>query len=51
MEVPFKKVSAFPDYTIGFIQIVHEKSCLDKSVGQSDNGLERGFVKHKLNSV
>ena len=27
----------------------HEKWCLDKSVGQTENGLERGFVKHELN--
>ena len=26
-----------------------EKWCLDKSVGQTENGLERGFVKHELN--
>ena len=33
-----------------FIQIVHERWCLDESVGQTENGLERGFVKHGLNS-
>ena len=27
----------------------HEKWCLDKSVGQTENGLESGFVKHELN--
>ena len=27
----------------------HEKWCLDKRVGQTENGLERGFVKHKPN--
>ena len=27
----------------------HEKWRLDKSVGQTENGLVRGFVKHELN--
>ena len=25
--------------------------CLDKSVGETENGLDFGFVKHRLNSV
>ena len=32
-------------------ETVHDKWCLDKSVGQTENNLERGFVKHCLNSV
>ena len=46
-----KKISAFPVYTIYFLEIFHEKWCLDKNVEQTENGLERGFVKHGLNSV
>ena len=34
-----------------FIKIAHDKWCLDKSVGQSENGMEHGFVKHRLKSV
>ena len=30
---------------------VHNKWCLDKTIGQIENGLERGFVKHWLNYV
>ena len=33
-----------------FIDIVHHKWSLDKNVGQTENDLERGFVKHGLNS-
>ena len=33
------------------MEIVHDKWCLHKSVGQTENGLERGFVNHVLNSV
>ena len=32
------------------MESVHDKWCLDKSLGQTD-GLERDFVKHGLNSV
>ena len=44
-----KKTNAFPVYAIGFIEIAHEKLCLDKSTGKTGNGLEHVFVKHKLN--
>ena len=37
-------MSAFPVYTICFIEIVH-----DKCIGQTENSLERSFVKHGLN--
>ena len=40
------KTNAFLVYVIGFNETVHEKWCLEKSVRQSENGLERGFVKH-----
>ena len=46
-----KKISAFPVYAIYFFEIVNEKWCSDKSIGQTENGLERGFVKHGLNLV
>ena len=36
---------------ICFIQIVHEKWCFHKSVRQTENGSERGFVKHRLNCL
>ena len=46
-----RKKNAFPVYAIGFIEIAHDKLCLDKSTGQTENGLEYVFVKHRLNSV
>ena len=42
----FKRTNAFLGYTICFHEIVHDKWCLHKSVRQTENGLERGFVKH-----
>ena len=33
-------------YTICFNKAVHYKWCLDKSVRQPENDLERGFAKH-----
>ena len=47
----FKKANAFLVYTICFNDSVHDKWCLDKSVEQTESDLERGFVKHWLNSV
>ena len=47
----FKKINAFLVYSICFNETVHDKWCLDKSVGQTENGFEHGFVKHRLNSV
>ena len=44
-------VSTFLVYVLYFRETVHEKRWLDKSVGQSENVLEHGFVKHSLNSV
>ena len=38
-------------YAIYFFEIVNVKRCSDKSIGQTENGLERGFVKHGLNLV
>ena len=46
-----KKISAFPVDEICFREIVHDKLCLDKSVEQIENGLERGFAKPWLNCV
>ena len=46
-----KKVSAFPVYAIYFFEIVNAKWCSDKSIEQTENGLESGFVKHGLNLV
>ena len=36
------KISGFAVYAICFIEIVHGKWRLDKSIGQTKNGLERG---------
>lgn len=39
-------------YTMCFIETVHDKECMDKSVEQTEHDLERaGFVKNWLNSV
>ena len=44
------KISAFPVYAICFIEVVHDKWCLDKSVEQTENAwLKRGIVKRGLN--
>ena len=34
-----------------FHETVHHKRCIHKNVGQTENGLELGFIKHWLNSV
>ena len=34
-----------------FIKLFTINGVTDKSVGQTKQGLERGFVKHRLNSV
>ena len=47
----FKKRNDFQVYAICFHETVYDKECLDKSVEQTENGLERSFVKHLLNSV
>ena len=39
----YKKRNAFLVYFICFGETVHHKWCLHKSVGQTENGLERGF--------
>ena len=51
LESYFKKITPFPVFGICFIEILHDKWCSDKSVGQTENGLEGGFVIHGLNSV
>ena len=46
------KRSAFPVYAICFIEVVHDKWCLVKSVEQSENAwLKRGIVKRGLNPL
>ena len=40
----FKKTIAFLVYAIRFHVTVHNNRCLHKSVRQTENGLERGFV-------
>ena len=47
----FKKVTAFLVYAICFHKTVHDKWCLHESVLEAENDVERGFVKHLLNSV
>ena len=44
----FKNTNGLLVYSICFHQTVHNKSRLHKSVPQTENGLERGFVKHWL---
>ena len=39
------------DYSICFHETGHNKWCLHKNVRQTENGLQRGFVKHWLNPV
>ena len=41
----------FQSSMLCFIKIAHDKWCLDKSVGQTENGMEHSFVKHRLKSV
>ena len=47
----FKKIGAFPVYTICFNENVNDKWSSDEKIGQTENGLERGFVKRWLKSV
>ena len=47
----FEKINAFLVCTICFYETVHYKLSLDKSFRQTENDLERSFVKHWLNSV
>ena len=48
----FKKILAFLVYSICFHETVHGKcGRLDKSTGQNENVLERGFVKLCLKSL
>ena len=47
----FKRVNALLVYFICFHKTFHNKWCLDKTIGQIENGLERGSVKHWLNYV
>ena len=43
--------NAFPVYATCYHETFVNKWCLRKSVLQTENGLERGFVKYWLNSV
>ena len=47
----FKKTNALLVNFICFHETVHNKWCFHESVRQTENGLERGFVKHWLNPV
>ena len=47
----FKKTNVFLVYFMCFDETVHDKWCWHKSVRHTENGLERGFVEHWLNSV
>ena len=46
----FQKIKAFVVYAKCVHETVHDKWCLHKSVVQTENGLEHGFVKHWPNS-
>ena len=45
----FKKTNVLLVYFICFHETFHNKWCFHESVRQTENGLERGFVKHRLN--
>ena len=45
----FKKINALLVYSKSFHETVHNKWCLHKTIRQTENGLEHGFVKHWLN--
>ena len=47
----FKKINAFLVFSICFPKTVHNKWCLDKIVGQIENDLDLGFVKHWPNYI
>ena len=47
----FENINAFLIYSICFHKTVQGKWFLDKTIGQTENGLERGLVKHWLNYV
>ena len=47
----FKKIHSFLVLSICFHKTVHNKLCFDKIVGQIENDLECGFVKHWLSYV
>ena len=47
----FKKLNTFLVYSVCFYNTVHSKWCLDKTVGQMKNGLERGFALAKLQKL
>ena len=47
----FTKANALLLFSICFHENVHNKWYLHKSVRQTENGLEHGFVKHWLNPV
>ena len=46
----FEKINAFLVCTICFFETVHYEWSLDKSFRQTENDLERSFVKHCLNN-
>ena len=43
--------SAIHVFLVCFNETAHDKWCLDKSVEQTENDFERGFVKNCLNSA
>ena len=47
----FKKINSFLVWDASFLVTVDSRQCLDMTVGKIENGLERGFVKHRLNRV
>ena len=45
-----EKTNASLVFAVWFHETAHGKWCIDKSIWQTENGLERGFVKRE-NSV
>ena len=49
--VYFWKINSSLVWDASLLVIVNSRHCLDMIVGKIENGLERGFVKHRLNCL
>ena len=49
--VYFRGIKSFLVWDAGLPVTVKSRQCLDMTVGKIGNGLERGFVKHRLNCL
>ena len=46
--VYFKKIDSFLVWDASLVVTVGSRQCLDMTVGKIENGLEHGFLKHRL---